>query len=255
MTWIDVHAHLDKLEEGSEAAIQNALKQGVERIITIGTEPQDHPFIVQAMDQWAPHVFGTLGIHPHEATLWNADVKNFILKHIHHPRLLAIGEIGLDYFYNHSDKESQLKAFREQLELAVEYKMPVEIHTRDAEEDTVRILKDYAGQVTGLIHCFTGTQYLAGEALKLGFHFSISGVVTFKNADSLRAVVKSIPIENLHVETDAPFLAPVPFRGQKNTPALMVHTAQKVAEIKGVSLETLKNQVYKNAQKLFPRFH
>lgn len=254
MTWIDVHAHLDKLEEGSEAALQKAISCGVERIFTIGTDPLDHPFIIEAIDKWSPYVFGTLGIHPHDSPKWNPDVKNFIIKHIQHPRLLAIGEIGLDYYYNHSDKETQIKAFREQLELAIEYNMPVEIHTRDAEEDTVRILNDYAGKVTGLIHCFTGTQYLADECLKLGFHFSISGVVTFKSADSLRAVVKSIPIENLHIETDSPFLAPVPCRGQKNTPSLMIHTAQKVAEIKGVSVEELKAQVYKNAQKLFPRF-
>lgn len=251
--WIDVHAHLDKLEEGPQAAVDAALAAGVARIITIGTEPSDHPFIVEAVTKWSPYVYGTLGVHPHEAGLWNADVKKFIKDNIHNPRILAVGEIGLDYYYKHSDPEVQKKSFREQIELAIEYDMPVEIHTRDAEEDTVHILKDYAGKLKGLIHCFTGTQYLADEAVKLGFHFSISGVVTFKNADALRSVVKSIPVENLHIETDSPFLAPIPHRGKQNTPAYMINTAQKVAEIKGISIDELQVQAIKNAQKIFPR--
>lgn len=251
--WIDVHAHLDKLEEGPQAAIEKALASGVSRIITIGTEPSDHPFIVDAISKWAPHVYGTLGVHPHEAVLWTAEVKKFIKENINNPRIVAVGEIGLDYFYKHSDIEVQKKAFREQIELAIECNMPVEIHTRDAEADTVEILKDYAGQVRGLIHCFTGTQYLADEAVKMGFHFSISGVLTFKNAEPLRNVVKSIPVENLHLETDAPFLAPIPHRGQQNTPAYVVHTAEKLAEIKGISVAQLQEQILKNVQKLFPR--
>jgi TatD DNase family protein len=251
--WIDVHAHLDKLEEGPQAAVEAALAAGVSRIITIGTEPSDHPFIVEAVNKLSPYVYGTLGVHPHEAGLWNADVKKFIKENIHNPRILAVGEIGLDYYYKHSDPDVQKKSFREQIELAIEYDMPVEIHTRDAEEDTVNILKDYAGKLKGLIHCFTGTQYLADEAVKLGFHFSISGVVTFKSADALRAVVKTIPLENLHVETDSPFLAPIPHRGKQNTPAYMINTAQKVAEIKGIAVDELQAQVIRNAQKIFPR--
>jgi TatD DNase family protein len=251
--WIDVHAHLDKLEEGPQVAVDTALAAGVSRIITIGTDPSDHPFIVDAVHKWSPYVFGTLGIHPHEAGLWNVDVKKFIKENIQNQRILAVGEIGLDYYYKHSDPEVQRRAFREQIELALECDMPVEIHTRDAEEDTVAILKDYAGKLKGLIHCFTGTQFLADEAVKLGLHFSISGVLTFKNAEPLRAVVKSIPIENLHVETDAPFLAPVPYRGRQNTPAYMIDTAQKLAEIKGITLAELQAHALKNAQKIFPR--
>jgi TatD DNase family protein len=251
--WIDVHAHLDKLEEGPDAALKLAIAAGVSRIITIGTDPSDHPFIVEAVNKWCPYVYGTLGVHPHEAMLWSSDVKKFIKDNIDNPRIVAVGEIGLDYFYKHADPEIQKKAFREQIELAIECKMPVEIHTRDAEEDTVAILKDYADQLKGLIHCFTGTQYLADEAVKLGFHFSISGVLTFKSADPLRAVVKSIPMENLHLETDAPFLAPAPYRGKQNTPALIVNTAQKLAEIKGITLAELQIQASKNAQKIFPR--
>jgi TatD DNase family protein len=251
--WIDVHAHLDKLEEGPDKAIEKAIASGVSRIITIGTEPSDHPFIVEAVTKWSPYVYGTLGVHPHEAILWNADVKRYIEEHISNSRIVAVGEIGLDYYYKHSDPEVQKKTFREQIELAIECNMPVEIHTRDAEIDTVEILKDYAGHLRGLIHCFTGTQFLADEAVKMGFHFSISGVLTFKNAETLRTIVRSIPDENLHIETDAPFLAPIPHRGQQNTPAYMIHTAEKLAEIKGLTLEQLNAQVVKNIQNLFPR--
>jgi TatD DNase family protein len=251
--WIDVHAHLDKLEGGPQAALDLALEAGVSRIITIGTEPSDHPFVVQAVDSFGPYVFGTLGIHPHEAELWDNDVKKFIIDNIQNPRIVAVGEIGLDYYYKNSDPEKQKKTFREQIELAIDYNMPVEIHTRDAEEDTVAILKDYAGVLKGLIHCFTGTQYLADEAVKLGFNFSISGVLTFKNAESLRTVVQTIPIENLHVETDSPFLAPIPHRGKQNSPAFMIHTAQKLAEIKSISVGELKTQVLKNAKNIFPK--
>ncbi len=252
-TWIDVHCHLDKLEDDGAVSIPRAFAAGVQKIITIGTGPEDHPFIVEAVNKWSPNVFGTLGVHPHDANQWTPEVKKYIEDHIHHPRIVAVGEIGLDYYYNHSDKETQIRAFREQLELSITHNMPVEIHTRDAEEDTVKILNDYKGQAKGLIHCFTGTQYLADEVLKLGFHISISGVVTFKSAEALREVVTSIPLDAIHVETDAPFLAPVPCRGQQNKPELILHTAEKVAQLKGVSIGDLKAQVYKNALKIFPK--
>ena len=131
--------------------------------------------------------------------------------------------------------------------------MPVEIHTRDAEEDTIAILKKYQGSVVGVIHCFTGTEWLARQALDLGFNISISGVVTFKNADSLRSTVKMLPLDRIHVETDAPFLAPVPMRGKKNTPAFVTHTAQFVADLKGVSVQDLCLQTKMNALKMFPK--
>lgn len=252
LEWIDVHTHLDRLEGGPEVALRLAQEAGVKRLITIGTEPADLPLVIELAEKFAPHVFCTIGVHPHDGVKYNSEVGEFLRKNASHPRVVAIGEIGLDYYYNQSPKEEQLTAFREQLQIAAEAGLPVEIHTRDAEEDTVNLLKEFEGKVKGIIHCFTGTEFLAREALNLGYNISISGVVTFKNADSLRSIVRDIvPLDRLHVETDAPFLAPVPMRGKSNTSAYVVHTAQVVADLKNVSLQTLSEQTKKNAEKLF----
>lgn len=253
LKWIDMHAHLDKLEEGPEKAIQHALSVGVERIITIGTDPKDLPVVLELSQKYAPHVYCTLGIHPHDGVSYSQEVGEFILQNATHPRVVAVGEIGLDYYYEQSPKKEQLDAFRQQMEIAKKLKMPVEIHTRDAEPDTVEILKEFKNEVTGLIHCFTGTQWLADQCLDLGYNISISGVVTFKNAQDLRNIVASIPLDRLHVETDSPFLAPVPMRGKQNTPAYVIHTAKIVAELKKVSLEELCLQTKKNAETIFPK--
>lgn len=252
LDWIDVHCHLDRLEGGSEKALQEALSAGVSRIITIGTEPADLPVVMSLAEKYAPHVFCTIGVHPHDGVKYSAEVGDFLRNNNSHPRVVAIGEIGLDYHYNQSPKPEQLFAFREQMRIAADAGLPVEIHTRDAEQDTIQILKEFEGQVKGIIHCFTGTESLASAALDLGYNISISGVVTFKNAESLRQIVKNVvPLDRLHVETDAPFLAPVPMRGKSNTSAYMLHTAQVVAELKNVSLQTLSEQTKKNAETLF----
>lgn len=252
LEWIDVHCHLDMLEGGAEQALKTAQEAGVKRIITIGTNPADLPTVIELSEKFSPHVFCTIGVHPHDGVKYSAEVGEFLRQNAQHPRVVAIGEIGLDYYYNQSPKEEQLVAFREQLQIAADVGLPVEIHTRDAEEDTVKLLEEFEGRVKGIIHCFTGTDYLAKEALRLGYNISISGVVTFKNAESLRQTVRDIvPLDRLHVETDAPFLAPVPMRGRPNTAAYVVHTAQVVADLKNVSLQTLSEQTKKNAEKLF----
>lgn len=251
--WTDMHAHLDKLQEGPDKAIELALAQNVKRIVTIATDPNDLKTVLEYADKYSPYVYCTLGIHPHEGVSYSSDVGNFIKANANHPRVIAVGEIGLDYYYEQSSKKEQLYAFREQLKLAQELCLPVEIHTRDAEEDTINLLKEFQGKVTGLIHCFTGTQWLADQAVALGFNISISGIVTFKNAIELRKVVESIPLEHLHIETDSPFLAPVPMRGKQNTPSYVVHTAKLVAELKKISVEDLCLQTNKNAERMFPK--
>jgi len=252
--WIDVHCHLDRLEGGSEFALQKALDQNVKRIITIGTEPEDLQTVLDLSEKFYPKVYCTLGVHPHEGVKYTSEVGSFIRLNATRKEVVAIGEIGLDYYYDQSPRDEQKQAFREQLQIAKELNLPVEIHTRDAEEDTVEILKEFKGQVTGLIHCFTGTEWLARQSLDLGFNISISGVVTFKNADSLRNIVKNIiPIDRIHVETDAPFLAPVPMRGKLNTSAYVIHTAKVVADLKMVSIEKLAEQTNANAFKLFKK--
>ncbi|UOF02800.1 TatD family hydrolase [Bdellovibrio reynosensis] len=253
MEWIDIHAHLNMLEEGVEAAIANAKSVGVKKIITIGTEPGDHQLVLDIARKYYPDVYCTLGVHPHDGKVYTEAAGKFIEEHVVEPCVVAVGEIGLDYYYDQSPRKEQQDAFRAQLEIAKRTKMPVEIHTRDAEEDTIGILKEFKGSVNGLIHCFTGTEWLARQALDIGFNISISGVVTFKNADSLRSTVKMLPLDRIHVETDAPFLAPIPMRGKKNTPAYVIHTAKFVAELKGISEEELCEQTRKNALKMFPK--
>ncbi len=252
-SFIDVHTHIDMIEASAAEVLKSAKASGVDYMITIGTHHADNQKIVAMVEALKPQVYGTLGLHPHEAKDYNAEAEAYMRAHLNDPRIVAVGEIGLDYFYKHSDPEVQREVFRKQLALAAEFNLPVEIHSRDAEEDTVTILNEFKGRVKGLMHCFTGTQYLADEALKVGYNISISGVITFKNADSLRETVKTVPLDRLHIETDAPFLTPVPFRGKKNEPALMIHTAKVVAELKGVTVEELARITTENAQKLFSR--
>lgn len=254
LEWVDIHCHLDRLEGGPEAAFKLAQSVGVKKIITIGTEPEDLPVVLALAKKMAPDVYCTIGIHPHEGVKYTDEVGKFLLANGTDPCVVAIGEIGLDYYYDQSPRDEQKHAFREQLKIAHELNLPVEIHTRDAEEDTIAIMTEFKDKVVGIIHCFTGTSWLATEALKLGYNISISGVVTFKNAQSLRDTVKNIvPLDRLHVETDAPFLAPVPMRGKVNTSAYVVHTAQVVADLKNVTLQHLSEQTKKNAKTMFKK--
>jgi TatD DNase family protein len=253
--WIDIHAHLDMLESSPAETLAFAESQGVERIITIGTEESDLPIVLQIAKDFFPRIACTLGVHPHHGSGWSEKIRDYLLTHLPEPEVVALGEIGLDYYYKQSPPEEQKLAFREQLEIAAQLKMPVEIHTREAEVDTAEILKEFRGRVTGVLHCFTSSQWLADQSLDLGFHISMSGVVTFKNADDLRAVCRRIPSDRLHVETDSPFLAPIPQRGKKNCPGFVVHTAEFVAGLRGVSTEVLSEQVGKNARQLFPKLN
>lgn len=249
--WTDIHTHLNFLERTPEETLQLCKTANVQRLITIGTEPGDLQTVFDLATRFYPQVVCTLGIHPHEAEKFTDDIEKFIRQHAPEKEVVAIGEIGLDYFYKHSEPSVQRDVFRRQLQMAQDLNLPVEIHTRDAEEDTKTILKEFQGKVRGVLHCFTGTKDLALAALDLGFNISISGIVTFKKADELREVVRVVPLERLHVETDAPYLAPTPFRGDKNSPHLVPFTAEVVAGIKGVSLEKLSQQTNANADALF----
>jgi TatD DNase family protein len=253
LQWLDMHAHLNMLEEGPNEALRLAREAGVAKVVTIGTEPADLPLVMEIAEKNYPNVFCTLGIHPHEGQVYTPEIGQFIEANVNKPWVIAVGEIGLDYYYEHSPHEEQKQAFRAQLAIAERTKMPVQIHTRDADEDTIAIMKEFAGKVKGIIHCFTGTPWLAQEALALGYNISISGVVTFKNAESLREIVRSLPLDRIHVETDAPFLAPVPMRGKKNTPAFVIHTAKFVADLKGITVEKLAEATRENALKMFPK--
>lgn len=255
MRWIDVHTHINMLEISPEEALAAATANQVQNMITIGTCPDDLPTVLQLAEKYFPQVACTLGVHPHEAALYTPEIEKFIRANGAKPTVVAIGETGLDYYYNKEahEHETQRGVFRSQLQLAHDLGLPVEIHTRDAEPDTMQIISEFKGKTRGLLHCFTGTWEMAKSGLDNGYHISISGVVTFKNAEPLREVVRKVPLECLHVETDAPFLAPVPHRGKKNQPAFVTHTAQLVADLKGVSLEKLAEQLQLNAKSLFPK--
>jgi TatD DNase family protein len=253
MSWIDVHTHINMLDLSPEEAVRNAQEAGVERMLTIGTQPSDHPLVLDLARRFYPTVHCTLGVHPHDANVYTPEGEDFMRQHFGDKEVVAVGEIGLDYYYDNSDRKTQKEIFEKQLALSIEYNLPVEIHTRDAEADTADILNSFGGKVRGLLHCFTGTQWLADRALDLGLNISISGVVTFKNAEDLRSIVKSVPLDRLHVETDAPFLSPVPMRGKKNIPSYVVHTAKCVAELKNVSMEKLSQYTNTNARKMFPK--
>lgn len=253
MPWIDLHTHVNMIKRDPSEVIANAKAQGIERMVLIGTDPNDI-FTVQklARDNF-PMVSCTVGIHPHDSSKYTDEVEANLNKLVTLEEVIGIGEIGLDYHYDHSPRDIQNIVFRKQMEIARKNNLAVEIHTREAEEDTLTVLKEYQGKVSGLLHCFTGTKWMAHEALKLGWDISISGVCTFKNSGALRETIKSLPLERIHIETDAPFMTPVPHRGTENEPALLVHTAKFVAELMGVTEEILSVQLKQNAKRLFPK--
>ena len=248
--WTDVHTHLNMLNIPAELAVKEAQQAGVTQMITIGTEPDDWPLVIGFSKKFS-QVKGTLGLHPHSAKDYSDEVEKQLRKGLEEKDIIACGEIGLDYHYEHSEREIQREVFYRQMILAKEKKLPVEIHTRAAEADTAAILKEFSGSVRGLLHCFSGTWNLAKEALDLGFNISFSGIVTFKKAEELREVCRKVPLDRLHLETDAPYLAPVPNRGKQNKPAWVVHTAQVVANLHKVSLIDLSQKTQSNYSNLF----
>lgn len=251
--WIDSHAHIDKLSPSVPDLLKSAKSAGVHRILTIGTERKDWEEIVKLCEKYSPEIYGALGMHPHSATDFNEECEEFLKEHLTLKRIVALGEIGLDYYYENSERKIQKGVFEKQLSLASELKMPVEIHTRSAEEDTAFFLKQFEGKLRGLLHCFTGSYQLAKQALDCGFNISFSGILTFKNAEDLRQVCKKIPLDRLHIETDSPFLSPEPYRGKENQPAYVSILAKQVAELHNVDLQFLSDQLRKNTWDLFPK--
>ncbi len=250
MEWTDVHTHLGMLDLPTDSVVKEAFSAGVKTLITIGTEPKDWQKVIDDAQKY-PQVIGALGVHPHSVELYDDDVENLLKEKLNEPGIEICGEIGLDYYYEYSDREKQKEVFRRQLVIATEKDLPVEIHTRSAESDTLSILQEFKASVRGLLHCFSGTWEMACGALDLGLNISFSGIVTFKKAQELKEVCKKIPLDRLHLETDAPYLAPVPHRGHKNKPAWLVHTAQVVADLHGVSIQELSEKSQKTSQDLF----
>ena len=256
MRLIDSHCHLDFPDFAGEldAVVERARGAGVERMVTIGTKLEKAARAAEIAERY-DSVYFTVGTHPHEAAGEAAADFAAMRRFAAHPKCVGIGEAGLDYHYNYAPPDVAKRVFRGQIALARELGLPLVIHTRDAEDDTAAILKDEMGQgrFAALLHCFTSSRALAETALELGLMISFSGVVTFKKSEDLRDIARDVPLDRILVETDAPYLAPVPHRGKRNEPAFVAATARAVAEAKGVAFEALADATFANTLRLFSK--
>lgn len=253
---IDSHCHLEYkgLVEDQQGVLTRAREAGVGAFLNISTRQSEWEQVVGTANRESD-VFASVGIHPHEAD-GHADLgREVLLKATEDPRVIGIGETGLDYFYEHSNRDTQAKLFRMHIDLARETGLPVIIHTRDAEDDTFAILEEEMdkGAFPALIHCFTASADFGRKVLQLGLTISLSGIVTFKNARELQEAAKQVPDDRLLVETDSPFLAPVPNRGKTCEPAFVADTARFVADLRGTDAETLAEQTTANFSRLFTK--
>jgi TatD DNase family protein len=254
---IDTHTHLDdaRYNDDREDMIARAREAGIDAFVTIGCDLPTSQSAV-ALAEHHPFVYASIGVHPHEVKLIQDHWYDEFRRLATHAKVVAYGEIGLDYHYNHSSPKEQRDRFREQIQLARELNLPVIIHTREAQEDTIAILKEErASEIGGVFHCFSGDAWLAKEALDLGFYLSFSGIVTFPNAAALRDIARTVPLDRLLVETDCPYLTPVPHRGKRNEPAFVSYVAQLLADLRaeepGMSVERMGSRTSANAKRLF----
>jgi TatD DNase family protein len=256
MRLIDSHCHLnyEGLIERQAEVLENARERGVTGFLNISTRQAEWNDIV-AVAEREPDVWASIGVHPHEADAHPDLGAAALVQAALHPRVIAIGECGLDYYYDKSDRAAQRERFQAHIQAARQTGLPLVIHTREAEEDTAEILTEAVreGGITGVLHCFTGSAELARKGLDLGFYVSLSGIVTFKNAADLQATAKWLPADRMLVETDSPFLAPVPHRGQKCEPAFVADTASYVAQLRGEDPEQLAEATTANFFKLFKK--
>ncbi len=251
---VDSHCHLDYLLRDGlnlDEVIANANRAGVQKILTISTAIQTFD-VVWAIAQQYDCVYATAGVHPHDADDEMVDYET-LLQCATRPKVIGIGETGLDFYYNHSKRNNQIDNFITHIRVAQTTQKPIIIHTRNADEETIHIIKtQYAKQpFKGLIHCFSSNQTMVEQLNPLGFYYSLSGIITFKSASEICAAVPFMPNNKILVETDSPFLAPIPYRGQKNQPAFVVKTAQKLAELKNVTLQQIAQVTTDNFNRLF----
>lgn len=253
---VDSHCHLDfpDFEEDMDDVIARAAEAGVTTLLTICTHVSKFPQVLAIAERY-DNIYCTVGIHPHNAGSEDEVTADQLIALAQHPKVIGFGETGLDYFYEHSPRDAQKKSFLAHIEAARRTGLPIIVHTRDADDDTMAILTEEQGKgaFPGLIHCFSSSQQLAEKSIELGFYISISGIVTFKKAEELRAAVQALPAERLLVETDAPYLSPVPKRGKRNEPAFTAHTAACVAELKDIEVSAFGDQTTQNFFTLFTK--
>lgn len=253
---IDSHCHLDFPDFAGDfdAVMARASEAGVTSLLTICTHLSRAEQVI-AVAERAPQIVCTVGVHPHEAAEEAPSHVDTLIGFAHHPKVVGFGESGLDYYYEHSPRAAQQRAFRRHIEAARTTGLPLVIHTRDADDDTAAILEDEMakGPFSGVLHCFSSTPALAHKAVALGLYISFSGILTFPKSGALRDLAAALPLDRLLVETDAPFLAPVPKRGKRNEPAFVVHTAACLAKIRGIDLDALAAATTANFFRLFAK--
>lgn len=246
------HAHYDsgKFAEDREELLISMQENGIGTILNVGATWKSVKTVMELAEQY-PFVYAALGLHPDEVGDLNEERFAILKAECQKEKVVAIGEIGLDYYWDHESHELQKKWFLRQLELARELDLPVIIHSRDAAEDTMKMMKEHAAGLRGVIHCFSYSKEMAEEYVKMGFHIGVGGVVTFKNGKKLKEVVEAIPLERILLETDCPYLAPEPYRGKRNSSLYLPQIAQAIADIKGVTYEEVVTQTEQNAKLLF----
>jgi TatD DNase family protein len=250
---IDSHSHLEMPDfiKDLEEVIQRAEASGVRYIFTVGTEKKDWKRTLEIVNSH-PSIYAILGVHPHNAKEIDHETYPTLRQLCRQEKVKAYGEIGLDFFRNLSPQDVQLKRFREQIGLAKELRLPIVVHDREAHHETLEVLKsEKAEECGGIIHCFSGDYEMAKACMDMGFFISVPGSITYKNSEDYRETIKRIPLESLLIETDAPFLTPVPFRGKRNEPSYVRYTAQKVAEIKKVPFEKVAEVTTENALRVY----
>jgi TatD DNase family protein len=252
---IDSHAHIQGKEFAgeTEAVLERARQAGVEQVIVVGGagDMLSNTAAVALADSF-PSVYATVGMHPHDAKDVGAEELARLKELTVHPKVIAVGETGLDYYYNHSPREVQSRIFTRFVQMARETDLPIVVHERDAARDCAELLRsEGSGKLRGVIHCFTGDYDAARDYLELGFYISFSGIITFKNADPLRSVVQRVPLERMLVETDSPYLTPAPHRGKRNEPAYVRLVAETIAEVKQLDLEKVAQVTTENVKSLF----
>lgn len=249
---IDSHSHIytARYDVDREAVIARAAAAGVTQLLQVGCDLEESRTAV-TLSTRVPGVYAAVGVHPHHATQVDEAVLEALAHLAHHPPVLAWGEIGLDFYYDYSPRAVQRTAFEAQLQCAIACDLPVVLHTRDAEEDTLDILRHHPVPRCGQAHCFTGTPGMAEQLLNLGWYIGFTGIVSFPKADNVRDALRAVPLERLLIETDSPYLAPVPHRGKRNEPALVVHVAEAIARVKGVDVTTVLQYSTHNFYRLY----
>lgn len=249
---IDTHSHIDmeNFEQRFDEVLKNAKQNDVEKVVIPGVEPSGFKKISEICEKYE-NIYGAVGVHPEEVNSFNEEAEELIKKYLKNPKIIAVGEIGLDYYWDKSQIEKQKEIFERQILIAKKAQKPVLVHDRDAHQDSFEILKrTKANEIGVVMHCFSGSPEFAMECVKEGFYIALGGVVTFKNAKKVKEVAKIIPLDRLLLETDAPYMSPVPFRGKENEPAYVKYVAQEIANLRNISYEEVAETTTNNAKKL-----